>query len=197
MSKRGSSERPETTPLAEPTAWLGPVAPAAPRGRVMHGDLDMRIDRDGVWYYHGSPVARKELVCLFASVLRRDTDGGYWLVTPAEIGRVEVEDAPFLAVELFSAGTGCDQTLSFRTNIDEIVAVDQDHHIRVNTDPDTGEPSPYVLVRPGIEARITRSVFYELVARGMEEKVREEHIYGVWSSGVFFPLGTLNMEPEP
>lgn len=167
-----------------------PLPPPAPQGRVLCGDLDMRIDRDGTWFYHGSPIGRKELVCLFASVLTRDRAGAYWLVTPAEMGRIEVEDVPFLAVELFRTGAGEAQTLSLRTNIDEVVAVDAEHPIRVVTDSVSGEPSPYVTVRPRLEARINRPVFYELVELGVERRVDAVQTYGVWSHGRFFPLGS-------
>jgi len=101
---------------------------------VDHGDLDMRIARDGTWYYRGSPIARQRLVKLFASVLRREEDGNFWLVTPVERGRVAVEDAPFLAVELNSEGSGRDRRLSFRTNLDEIVAAGPEHPLRVAMD---------------------------------------------------------------
>jgi len=166
--------------------------PVAAEGRTVCGDLDIRIDRRGVWHYRGSPIPRKEMVCLFASTLVRAADGGYWLVTPTEMGRVEVEDAPFLAVELFTAGAGREQVLSFRTNVDEIVTLDNAHPLDVHTDPETGEPSPYVLVRDGLSARLTRSVYYEVVARGLDEKIDGEHFYGVWSAGSFFVMGRLD-----
>ena len=167
------------------------LPPPAPQGRVFCGDLDIRIDCDGNWHYQGSPINRKELVCLFASVLTRDKDGTHWLVTPAEIGRVEVEDAPFLAVELFRSGNGRDQVLSFRTNVDQIVAVDEGHPIRIETDPETGEPAPYVAIHRRMEARLSRSVYYELVDLGAEETHDHERVFGVWSNGHFFALGRL------
>ncbi len=174
--------------------FLRPLPLEKPGGRIQRGTFNIRIDRDGVWYYEGSPIHRQSLVCLFASVLRRDQDGGYWLVTPAEIGRIEVEDAPFIAVELYVAGTGTEQILSIRTNVDEIVTIDKDHPITIMTDPVTGEPSPYVRLRPGIEARLSRSVFYQLVALGVEERIDGAHILGVWSSGLLFPLGSAEAE---
>jgi hypothetical protein len=155
------------------------------------GDLGIRIDRNGVWLYHGSPINRKEMVCLFASVLERRADGSYWLVTPGEMGTIEVEDVPFVAVEMFSCGCGREKVVSFRTNMDEIVTVDADHALRIAECGETGEPLPYVHVRDGLEARLTRSVYYELVAQGFEEKVDGEELYGLWSSGTFFPLGRL------
>jgi hypothetical protein len=152
------------------------------------GDLDMRIARDGTWYYRGSPINRIPLVKLFASVLRREDDGSYWLVTPAERGRVTVEDAPFIAVEVDMQGQGRDQRLIFRTNLDEIVTAGPDRPLRVETAAD-GTPAPYILVRPGLEARLARPVFYELAELGQEEEIVGERLFGVWSSGMFFSLG--------
>ena len=162
---------------------------------VICGDLDMRIGRDGTWFYHGSPIGRKPLVKLFASVLNRDEDGVYWLTTPVEKGRVEVDDAPFLAVALEVSGAGRDQVLRFRTNIDDEVTAGPDHPIRVAFDPASQEPSPYLLVRGRLEALIARSVFYELVELGVEETVGGETHYGVWSAGSFFPIGSLEDAP--
>lgn len=180
---------PDSTPISGPGCL-----PVAPGKRTVCGDLDMRIDRNGVWHYRGSPIPRKEMVCLFASTLTRAADGAYWLVTPVEMGRIEVEDVPFLAVELFVAGSGREQVLSLRTNVDEIVTIDEDHPLEVETHPSTGEPAPYVVVRDGIRARLARSVYYEVVGRGLEEKVDGEQFYGVWSAGSFFVIGRLDGE---
>ena len=171
--------------------FLRPLPPEKAGGRIERGRLNIRIDRDGVWYYEGSPINRKSLVCLFASVLTRDASGDYWLATPAEIGRIEVEDTPFVAVELYVAGTGRTQILSIRTNVDEIVTIDKDHPITIVTNPNTGEPSPYVSLREGIDARLSRSVFYELVDLGVEQDTQGAHMVGVWSSGCLFPLGSM------
>lgn len=165
------------------------------KGPTLCGDIDMRIGRDGTWYYHGSPIGRKELVRLFASVLSRDADGDFWLITPAEKCRIVVEDAPFIAIELSRRGEGRDQVLVLRSNVDDTVTVDGDHPIRVETNAATGEPSPYVLVRDRLEARISRAVFYELVDLGRAEETGGESVYGVWSSGDFFPLGSLDSAP--
>jgi len=153
--------------------------------------LDMRIARDGTWHYRGSPINRMPLVKLFASVLRREDDGSYWLVTPAERGRVEVEDAPFIAVEVDREGEGNAQNLIFRTNLDEIVTAGPEHPLRVETAAD-GTPAPYILVRPGLEARLARPVFYEVVDLGEEVADNEETRLGVWSGGTFFDLGSLD-----
>src|SRR6201994_3809735 len=125
---------------------------------VERGALPFLIKRDGTWLYRGTPINRKELVCLFSSVLRREDDGSWWLQTPAERGRIEVEDAPFVAVELDWTGDGRHQVMSFRTNIDEVVTAGPEHPIRISHDLFTCEPTPYLLVRNGagrlgIEAR--------------------------------------------
>ena len=172
-------------------------APPRPkRVRVECGDLPFVIRRDGTWMYQGSPIGRKELVCLFASVLKREADGSFWLETPAERGRIEVEDAPFLAVELDWTGDGESQTLSFRTHVDQVIAAGAEHPIRVVHDVLTCEPTPYITVRPGngalaIEARINRAVYYELVALAVPEWVDGRQMLGVWSQGRFFSLGEL------
>ncbi len=160
------------------------------------GDLPFIIRRDGTWLYRGSPITRKELVCLFASVLKREADGSFYLETPAERGRIDVEDAPFVAVELDWVGDGRQQVLSFRTNVDQVITAGPDHPIRVAHDVLTCEPTPYILVRTGtgshdIEARINRAVYYELVALGVREWVGCRRMLGVWSCGKFFPLGEL------
>jgi hypothetical protein len=182
----------QTTLMQKPDR--GNSSPFSSRGgrppAIELADLDMRIARDGTWFYRGSPITRMKLVKLFASVLRREGDGSYWLVTPAERGRVAVEDAPFIAVAVEREGEGRDQLLIFRTNLDEIVTAGPERPLRVET-ADDGTPTPYILVRPGLEARLARPVFYELVELGGEEKVAGESQFGVWSSGMFFRLGEL------
>ncbi len=160
------------------------------------GPLPFLIKRDATWLYRGSPIGRKELVCLFASVLKRAEDGVFWLETPAERGPIEVEDAPFLAVELDWSGLGRDQVLNFRTNIDEIIAAGPDHPIRVAHDILTCEPTPYLFIRAGagrlpIEARISRAVYYELVALAEVEEIEGRRMLGVWSHRRFFALGEM------
>ena len=157
--------------------------------QVFCGDIDIRIGPDGTWFYHGSPIGRKPLVRLFASVLRREDDGEYWLITPAERGRIKVDDVPFTAVEVNAAGAGPAQSLTFRTNLDDEVVADADHPIRVAHDPDSGEPRPYIMVRERLEARILRPVFYELVGLADMRRLGDDEVYGVWSREQFFPLG--------
>ncbi|MBQ0750682.1 MAG: DUF1285 domain-containing protein [Roseovarius sp.] len=147
------------------------------------GDLDMRIARDGTWFYLGTPIGRPELVRLFSTILRRDGDA-YFLVTPVEKVGITVDDAPFVAVDFESEGTGAAQTLRFETNVGDHVTAGPDHPIRVTRDPETGEPSPYVLVRANLEALIDRKSFYRLVDIGD----RHEGWFGLWSGGQFFPV---------
>jgi len=158
------------------------------------GDIDMRIARDGTWFYLGSPIGRKPLVKLFASVLRREANGDYFLRTPVEICRIKVDDAPFVAVDVDAEGQGHEQRLVFRTNLDDVVTADEAHPIRMAFDPETREPSPYVLLRDGLEALIARSVYYRLVAMGEERVAPSGTELGVWSSGVYFSLGCLEHE---
>ena len=181
-------------PVLKPTK---PNAAARPkRAPAECGDLPFVIKRDGTWLYKGTAIGRKELVCLFASVLRREADGSFWLETPAERGRIEVEDAPFIVVEMDWTGNDSEQVVTFRTNTDEIVSVDLDHPLRFTDSNGGGDPKPYVLLRPGagaypIEARISRPVFYELAALAEPQAVRGKMMLGIWSSGVFFPLGEM------
>jgi hypothetical protein len=145
------------------------------------GPIGMSIRRDGTWMYQGSPIGRIALVKLFASILRKDGDGKTYLVTPAEKVDVDVEDAPFLAVEMAVQGKGRDQTLTFRTNVDDIVTVDAGHPLRFEKSEPDGGLKPYVLVRGRLEALCSRAVYMELVA--LAEATDEGEI-GVWSGGL-------------
>ncbi len=147
------------------------------------GDLDMRIARDGTWFYLGTPIGRPELVKLFSSILKKE-DGKYFLVTPVEKVGITVDDAPFLAVDFEAEGEGRDQVLTFTTKTGDVAVAGPDHPIRVVRDPETGEPSPYVLVRTNLEALIDRKSFYRLVELG----THHDGWFGVWSSGQFFPI---------
>lgn len=180
---------PQATLVTTDPVTFVDAPPASSRGRLLHADIGIRIDREGQWSYHGSPIRRKELVCLFASTLTRDENGGYWLVTPTEMARVAVDDVPFIVEEVFISGDGRQQSISFRTNVDEIVTVDTNHALYVVTNARTGEPRPYVRLPRRREARIARSVFYELVACGETANDRAPPAFGVWSRGTFFVLG--------
>lgn len=164
------------------------VAESAPKGlppvhlwNPAHcGAIDILIRRDGTWWHEGSPIGRPALVRLFSTVLRKDPDG-YVLVTPVEKLSITVEDAPFLAVRVDRDG----EDLRFTTNVGDEVTAGPDDPIRVETDPATGEPAPYVHVRRGLEARLTRPVFYELVEMAQARGDR----LGVGSRGAWFDLG--------
>jgi len=181
----GTVSNPESGP-----AELGPAS-APPVSLPDCGDFQMRIGRDGTWYYQGSPIGRRSLVKLFSTVLRREDDGQFWLVTPVERGRIIVEDAPFTAVEVMAAGKGRDQELFFRTNLDEEIRLDAAHPLRVaghaRASGET-EPRPYILVRDRLEALVLRSVFYHLVTLGESHAVSGHERFGIWSAGLFFPL---------
>ncbi len=170
----------------------GPAGYVPRPGQIVCGDIDMRIDSQGLWHYLGSPIGRLELVKLFSTVLRRDDNGDHWLITPAEMCRIQVDDAPFMAVELICDGTGTDQTLTFRTNIDKTIVLSDAHPLRIALNPETLEPAPYIAMDHGLEAKLTRSVFYQLVDLGIAETVEQDHLYGVWSAHSFFPIGNAN-----
>jgi uncharacterized protein len=175
----------------EPTTpHSGPDDRPGPHAFPPYTDFNMRIARDGTWFYHGTPIGRKPLVKLFSSVLRREADGSYWLVTPVERGRIEVEDAPFTAVELTRLGAGRAQELTFRTNLDEAVPLDSAHPLRIVPDDGRSGPQPYVLVRGALEARLLRPVFYDLVEQGEVRSGADGPEFGVWSRGEFFRLGS-------
>ncbi|WP_374655797.1 DUF1285 domain-containing protein [Dongia sp.] len=154
------------------------------------GDFDFRIARDGTWFYRGSPIGRKPLVRLFSTVLRRENDGSYWLVTPVERGRIVVDDAPFVAVEMTVTGAGEEQCLAFRTNVEDWVTADAGHPIRVAYGAG-GEPSPYIRVRGALDALISRAVFYQLVDLAETREQDGSTEMGVWSGGAYFPLGLM------
>lgn len=151
------------------------------------GDLDMRIARDGTWFYLGTPIGRPELVRLFSTILRKDDDK-YFLVTPVELVGITVDDAPFVAVDFEITNPGDDQVLTFVTNVGDKAAAGPDLPIRIERDPDTGEPSPYVLIRSNLEALIDRKSFYRLVDLGTHNDVDGQSWFGVHSGGQFFAI---------
>ncbi|MCH2166154.1 MAG: DUF1285 domain-containing protein [Oceanicola sp.] len=189
------------TPNAENIAAAAKAASSA-GGAPVHlwnppfcGDLDMEIKRDGTWFYEGTPIGRIGLVKLFASVLKLE-DGKFFLVTPAEKVGIRVEDAPFVAVDVTAQGTGNEQLLTFRTNVDQDVSAGPDNPLRIVRDAETGEPSPYVMVRNGLEALVDRKSFYRLVDLGQHREVDGERWFGLWSGGAFFPVIPSRELPE-
>ncbi len=147
------------------------------------GDSDMWIARDGTWFHMGSPIGRQEMVRLFSTILRREPDGGYVLVTPVEKLDIAVEDAPFVAVEMKAEGEGRDASLAFRLNTGDLVTAGPEHPLRF-VQADDG-PRPYLRVRGGLEALVVRSVYYDIAERAL---AGNDETLGVWSDGAFFPL---------
>jgi uncharacterized protein len=152
------------------------------------GDIGMRIRADGTWFYQGSPIGRMQLVKLFASVLRRDVDQKHYLVTPVEKVDVAVDDAPFLAVEMEVRKPGQGQSLTFRTNVDDIVVCDRVHPIWFVLEPRSGGLKPYLRVRGQLSALVTRALYYDLVELAIPRSGAAGEPVGIWSSGTFFPL---------
>jgi hypothetical protein len=189
MAKEGQIRRTGIDAIA------GAVASAAPKGPPpVHlwnppfcGDLDMRIAADGTWFYLKTPIGRPALVKLFASVLKREGDK-YFLVTPVEKCGITVDDVPFMAVELRVARSGHEQTLCFRTNVDDWVVCGKDHALRFEPEAGTGGLRPYLHVRSDLWARVKRALFYDLVELGEERDVGSVRMFGVVSAGVFFAM---------
>lgn len=151
----------------------------------------IRIRRDGTWEHEGAPIKRHNLAKLFSTVLKIDEKGDYWLETPAERGRIEVEDVPFIAVELdvLSQGAREAQQLRLRTNMDDWVTVGPDHPLTFSAGED-GQPAPYVMVRDGLRARLSRPVYYELAALAQEDET-QKGLFGLWSLKSFYPVATV------
>jgi len=188
-------------PPQDPIAALAAAIPPPEKGQAralppVHlwnprycGDIGMRIKRDGSWHQGAQRLTRESLVRLFSTILRKDEDGKTYLVTPVERIVVHVEDAPFIAVRVDKEGEGEAQVLRFLTNMGDECIAGPDNPIRVETDPETLEPAPYVLVRGRLEARIARASFYEMVNWAEEEEGPDGPVLGLRSGGVFFPLG--------
>ena len=151
------------------------------------GDIDIRIARDGTWFYLGTPIGRAPLVKLFSSILKLEDDQ-YYLVTPVEKVRIRVDDTPLHAIDFSATGTGPDQILHFTTKTDDEVDADAAHPLNFRLNPDTGEPSPYIHVRAGLNALIDRKTFYRLVDLGCHNVQDRDSWFGLWSHGQFFPI---------
>lgn len=151
---------------------------------VPEQDFKMRIDREGRWFHQGGEVAREALVRTLAGLLLRLDDGSHWLVNPAEYGKIDVEDAPFIASRMTVSGTGAGQVVGFTTNLGEECAIDADHPLIIRGGNRPDEPRPYIRVRGNLEARIDRQGFYDLAGQSVES----DGVAGIWSAGGFFPL---------
>lgn len=180
---------------------LGNSAPGARpaeqrRGPFFCGDIDMRIARDGTWFYQGTPIGRMPLVKLFSTVLHRDQDGDYWLETPVEKCRIQVEDAAYIVTAMRIEGEGDDARIIFRTNVDAEVPLDADHPLVLRPRPESGDPAPYLAVGRGLEALLSRSVYYELVniADLAISPETGEELLAVKSAGLTHYLGSPDIE---
>ncbi|MBS1301083.1 DUF1285 domain-containing protein [Loktanella sp. SALINAS62] len=197
MTKRPGPQK-NVTPTAESLADAANKAQKAGGLPPVHlwnpdfcGDIDMRIARDGTWFYQGTPIGRTRLVRLFSTILKREGDD-YFLVTPVEKVGITVEDAPFVAIDFRRTG----DDLVFETNVGDHVTAGPDAPIRVTRDPETGEPSPYVLIRRNLEALIDRKSFYRLVDLGETENHDGDDWFGVRSGGAFFPIIKTSELPD-
>ncbi len=169
--------------------FSGPLPPVHQWNPPNVTDIGMEIRADGSWWHEGRRITRERMVRLFSRILRKDEDGKTYLVTPYEKVIVQVEDAPFLAIRVDRSGApGPDQALTFATNLDYETTAGSDAPIRIETDAATGEPAPYVLVRGRLEAKLTRAAFYDLVELAVPAPDGTDRL-GVWSRGIFFPLG--------
>lgn len=152
------------------------------------GDIDMVIKSDGVWFHEGTPIRRARLVRLFSTVLKREGDA-FFLVTPVEKMRIAVEDAPFIAVLMRVEDKGRDQRLIITSNVGDEAVAGPEHKLVFRKGTARGEGAPYIDMRAGLEARVARAVFYDLVALGETHQVEGVEKFGVWSQGMFFPFG--------
>lgn len=180
----------ETLATAEGDAAQRPLPPVEQWNPPFCGDIDMRIARDGTWFYGGTPIGRPALVRLFSTILRKDRDG-YVLVTPVERVGIKVEDAPFLAVEMTVAHQGADQVLRFRTNVEDWVEAGAGHPIRFEKAACDGI-KPYIHVRGDLWALVTRALVLDLVELGQIGEHDGARCFGVGSAGSFFPIANAD-----
>lgn len=186
MAKAGQAELDSITGAVSRVAAKGPP-PVERWNPPFCGDLDMRIAADGTWFYLKTPIGRPALVKLFASVLKREGDK-YFLVTPVEKCGLQVEDAPFLAVEMKAEQGANGRVLHFRTNVDDWVACGPEHPLRFEPESGTGGLKPYLHVRRDLWAKVTRALFFDLVELGEERDVAGRLMFGVVSMGSFFAM---------
>lgn len=155
----------------------------------LSGNMDLVITRDGQWLFKGEPIAREATVKLFSTILRRESDGDYYLVTPVEKWRIQVEDTPLLAHGMEVKGEGPEQVITLTTNMGEILEIGEQHPLHVGSYPDNGQPRPVIEVRNGVEARLVTSAFYDLAGLAEEMEVAGKTVYGVLSHGKFWEIG--------
>lgn len=155
----------------------------------LSGDIDIRIARNGLWIYQGDPMEREAIPRLFSTILRREDDGEYYLVTPVEKWRIVVDDTPLLAHTVELTGDGQDQQVSVVTNMGERVTIDADHPLIVGIYPGSNEPRPVIEIRHGLEARVVTAAYYDLANYVVEMEQDGQVSLGIWSHGQFFSLG--------
>jgi uncharacterized protein len=187
MAKEGQSRGLETIAGAAQRARDKGPPPVHLWNPPFCGDIDMRIAADGTWFYLGTPIGRPALVKLFASVLKREGDA-YFLVTPVEKVGIRVDDAPFMAVEMMIDDGAPSRVLNLRTNVDDWIACGPDHRLRFEPEAGTGGLKPYLYVRSDLWAKVTRTLFYDLVALCEERDIGGERMFGVASKGEFFTM---------
>ena len=155
----------------------------------LSGDMDLRITRDGQWMHKGQPLAREAIVRLFSTILRREDDDEYYLVTPVEKWRIQVEDAPLLAHSLVVEGEGKEQVSKLTTTVGETLEVGDEHPLEVGVYPDSDEPRPVIRVRHGVDARLVTAAYYDLAEHVVEQTLANEPVLGVFSHGNFYKIG--------
>lgn len=161
------------------------------------GEIGLAIGADGTWYYRNSPIGRKALMRLFSTILRKDDDGRHYLVTPVEKIRIEVADAPFLAVAMMPEGEDSGQKLHFETNCGDAATAGPEHPLRFEREASGDGLKPYILVRGALEALVTRAITYDLIELGVCEMVDGEEMFGVWSDGQFFAAAPASESMAP
>jgi len=151
------------------------------------GEIDIRIAKDGVWFYQGDEMERQSIVKLFSGILRKDGQD-YFLVTPVEKMKIAVDDAPFVVCMMDVEGEGEGQNIYFSTNVGDAFLLSSMHSLTVDYN-QKNEPSPYVLVRDQLNALISRQVYYELAELVVEiSNEQGDEVFGIWSDGAFFNL---------
>ena len=152
------------------------------------GDIDMKIMRNGKWFYMGTEIKRPAMVKLFSGILRLDSDNFYYLVTPVEKVRISVEDAPFIATSLISENKDNINHLYFITNVNEKILLTKNNPLEIKINNLTEEPSPYIFVRKNLKALISRSVFYELIELATKKNIDGKDCLVLASAGEVFKL---------
>lgn len=154
----------------------------------LSGEMDLRVTRDGHWIHKGEPLGREAIVRLFSTILRREDDGEYYLLTPVEKWRIQVEDTPLLAHSFEVEGAGAEQVIKLTTNVGETLEVGAEHPLEVGSYDDSGQPRPIIRVRHGVDARLTTAAYYDLAEHVIEHSIDGNVVLGVFSHGNFYKI---------